>query len=248
MGWFSKLFGGEAPVAQQEAVSAANLPIRTTSTISTERAAPLPDFSLHRRGRAVVVDCETTGFSWAKGDRIVSLAGIEVRDGLPTGLGFSLVFNPGRPSAAGARRVHGLPDAYLALQNPFANHAQELRHFIGDDPIVAHNATFDLGFLNNEFTLANQPPLKREPICTMWLYRARFPGSAALDVCCARYSLDSSSRAKYHGAFIDAALTAALYQGLTDPREPPFHLVKVDFLEPTNAVGSLDEHRAATKG
>lgn len=198
-----------------------------------------------RSGRVTAIDCETTGLSWKSGDRIVSLAGIELVDGLPSGRGFSLVFNPGRPSAPGARRVHGLPDEYLALQQPFSLYAPKLREFIGSDRVVAHNAAFDIGFLNNEFSIVGHRPIVAEPICTMWLYRSRFSGSASLDNCCIKYNLDVRARDQYHGAPIDVSLTAALFQGLTDDRQPPFHMVLVEPMAPTNSVGKPEDYRRA---
>lgn len=84
----------------------------------------------------------------------------------------------------------------------------------------------------------------QEPICTMWLYRSRFAGSASLDSCCFAYGIDRSAREEFHGAFVDAAITAALFQGLTDPRHPHFQLVHVNHLAPTNALGSVEEFRA----
>lgn len=200
-----------------------------------------------RAGRVIAMDCETTGLSWRRGDRVVSLAGIELVDGLPSGMGFSLVFNPGRPSAPAARRVHGLADTYLALQEPFSARAAEVRKFIGADRIVAHNASFDFGFINNEFTLAGASQISAQPICTMSLYRSRFTGSATLDRCCAVYNLNCAGRAQYHGAFVDAALTAALFQGLTDARPPPIKIVTVAPLLPTNSIGRPEDYRSERK-
>jgi DNA polymerase-3 subunit epsilon len=200
----------------------------------------LKEMEAARAGRSIIIDCETTGLSWAKGDRIVSLACIEMEDGFPTGQGVHLVFNPGCPSSPHANRVHGLSDAYLSRQPQFSQAAAAVREFIGGSRLVAHNASFDFGFVNNEMALAGQPQVTLYPVCTMQLYRRRFFGKAALDTCCSTYGIDRSARDKFHGAFVDASLTAALFQGVTDPRSPPFNLVTIHYTGPSNEVVSTD--------
>lgn len=189
-----------------------------------------------REGRCVVIDCETTGLSPAQGDRMVSFAAIELADGEATGKALSLVFNPGRKCSAGARRVHGLSDAFLAKQDEFARHAADIADFIGGTPVVAHNASFDMGFLRSEMNLANTRYKNENSVCTMWMFRNRFPGlTSSLDACCQHYGLDNACRQEHHGAFIDAALAAALFYGLTDVRMPPFAIAIPAEIAPTNA-------------
>jgi len=128
------------------------------------------------RRQAIVFDTETTGVSRA--DRVVSLAAIPLDAGLqPSGPGVHLVFNPGRPSHPMARATHGLADAFLARQLPFAAHADELRAMFRDRVLVAHNLAFDTRMLSQEFAALAQPDLAgRGRYCTMEQFRRRHAG------------------------------------------------------------------------
>ncbi|HYD99152.1 MAG TPA: exonuclease domain-containing protein [Alphaproteobacteria bacterium] len=180
--------------------------------------------------RLVVIDTETTGIAAA--DRVVAFAGIELVDGRATGRAMSLVFNPGRPCHWAARRAHGLSDDYLALQPGFAAHAAEIRGFLRGAVLVGHNVGFDIRMLNGEFRLAALEGLDGQPaICTVALCRRHYPGEkAGLDLALQRIGLGRSTAV--HGAFEDAALTAALYQHL---RHGAAEAV-VPLLPPTNEV------------
>jgi len=173
--------------------------------------------------RAVVIDCETTGLSHAGGDRMVSLAAIEIVDDLPTGRALHLLFNPGRPSHWAARKVHGLSDGLLAHQPAFADHAVEIADFVGDAALIGHNLRFDVAFLNAEYRHAGRGPWDGRRICTLERFKSRYPGHrGSLDHACGMFGIDVSARARFHGAFIDAALACGLYQVLVAGRAAPF--------------------------
>lgn len=159
------------------------------------------------RRQAVVFDTETTGVGGA--DRIISLAAIPLDAGLrSSGPGLHLVFNPGRPSHPCALAVHGLTDKFLARQPRFADHAEDIRSVFRGKVLVAHNLSFDLRMLGQEFTALGLTPLggRGGRYCTMQEFRARHAGqSAKLDLVLRQ--LDLPCRAgQAHGAFEDALL------------------------------------------
>ncbi len=170
--------------------------------------------------REIVFDTETTGLDPRSGDRIVEIGCIEMVGRVATGRTFHAYFNPGRPMPAGAEAVHGLSDAFLADKNAFEHHVEELLEFIGDAPLVAHNAAFDFGFLDMELALcARDPVCRSRMIDTVALARVRHPGAKlSLDALCTRYGIDRSHRT-LHGALLDAELLAQLYVELTGGRQ-----------------------------
>ncbi len=175
--------------------------------------------------REIVLDTETTGLDPREGHRMVELAAVELRDRVPTGRRLHLYFNPGRPMPAEAEKVHGLTDAFLADKPRFADCAGELLAFLGDSPLVAHNARFDWRFLNAELELAGLPPIPEERLVdTLDLARARLPGAKhSLDALCQRFGIDLSRRVQ-HGALIDTELLASVYVELTGGRQMGFDL------------------------
>jgi len=184
--------------------------------------------------RHIVIDCETTGFSANGGDRIVSLAAIELVAGRPTGEALSVFVNPGRKSHPAARRVHGLSDEFLAKQEPFGVHADRIAQFIGEAAVIGHNVEFDIGFLTAEMERAGYQTLKTRSICTMKLFADTFPGHRkSLDACCEYFRIDLSSRRQHHGAFVDANLTTALFQILAFKLSPP---ARYEMLDLTNGM------------
>ena len=157
------------------------------------------------RRQAVVLDTETTGVGGA--DRIVSLAAISLDAGLrPSGSTLHLVFNPGRPCHSCALAVHGLTEKFLARQPCFADHAEDIRSVFRGKVLVAHNLSFDLRMLAQEFTALGLPAPggRGGRYCTMQEFRARHAGqSAKLDLVLRR--LDLPARAgQAHGASEDA--------------------------------------------
>jgi DNA polymerase-3 subunit epsilon len=170
--------------------------------------------------REIVFDTETTGLDPRSGDRMVEIGCIEVMNRVPTGRTFHAYFNPGRPMPSEAEAVHGLSEVFLSDKPPFAQAVAELLEFLGDAPLVAHNAGFDFAFLDAELGLCGHPPVCRSRmIDTVALARVRHPGAKlSLDALCTRYGIDRSHRVM-HGALLDAELLAQVYIELRGGRQ-----------------------------
>jgi DNA polymerase-3 subunit epsilon len=170
--------------------------------------------------RAVLFDTETTGLDPAAGHRVIEIAALELHNDLPTGRHFHVLIDPERDIPEDAARIHGLTRRDLAGKPRFAEIADELREFLADDPLIAHNAPFDFGFLDAEFARLGAPPLDRgRMIDTATLARARFPGLPnSLDALCRRFGIDLSERTT-HNALLDCRLLAAVYVELTGGRQ-----------------------------
>jgi DNA polymerase-3 subunit epsilon len=170
--------------------------------------------------REIVFDTETTGLDPSTGDRLVEIGCIELVNRVATGRTFHAYFNPQRTMPIEAERVHGLSDAFLADKPCFHEHALELLEFIGDAPLIAHNAQFDFGFLNWELGACGHAAVSMERmIDTLVLARRRHPGAKhSLDALCVRYGIDRSHRV-LHGALLDAELLAQVYVELTGGRQ-----------------------------
>ncbi len=172
----------------------------------------------------VVLDTETTGLDPNDGHRIVEIACLELLNHVPTGQFFHRYVNPERDMPEDAFAVHGLSAEFLAGHPVFAAHIEELLAFIAEDPIVAHNAAFDIAFLNAELRRAGRKALGSPIEDTLALARRRFPGAqASLDALCRRFEIDLSAREK-HGAKLDCELLAAVYLELIGGRQPGFDL------------------------
>lgn len=170
--------------------------------------------------REIVLDTETTGLDPFTGDRVVEIGCVELLNRIPTGAVFHVYLNPQRAMPEEAFRVHGLSSEFLADKPCFADVAAEFVAFIGDARLVAHNASFDIGFLNAELDRARAGQIDRERIVdTLLLARRRNPGgSNNLDALCQRYGIDLSRRVK-HGALLDAELLAEVYLELLGGRQ-----------------------------
>jgi DNA polymerase-3 subunit epsilon len=170
--------------------------------------------------REIIFDTETTGFDPANGDRMVEIGCIEMVSRVMTGKHYHAYFNPQRPMPAAAEQVHGLSDRFLSDKSAFGEKADELLAFLGDSPLVAHNASFDFGFLNHELQHCGRPPVSLDRrVDTVALARVKNPGAKlSLDALCTRYGIDRSHRVK-HGALLDAELLAQLYIELTGGRQ-----------------------------
>jgi DNA polymerase-3 subunit epsilon len=168
----------------------------------------------------VLFDTETTGLDPLTGDRVIEFAGLELINDLPTGEFFHRVVDPQRDIPSDASRIHGITNADVAGKPLFAHIAQELLEFLGDSPLVAHNAVFDFGFMDAEFLRAGLPPLDRSRmIDTLALAKARFPGMPnSLDALCRRFDIDLSARTT-HNALLDCKLLAEVYVELTGGRQ-----------------------------
>ncbi len=170
--------------------------------------------------REIVFDTETTGLNPLTGDRMVEIGCVELVNRVETGRTFHAYFNPGRPMPSEAEAVHGLSDAFLSDKPGFHDLCEELLEFFGDSPLVAHNASFDFGFLNHELSLCGRPLVcVSRMVDTLMLARQRHPGAKhSLDALCTRFGVDRSLRIK-HGALIDAQLLAQCYVELTGGRQ-----------------------------
>jgi DNA polymerase III subunit epsilon len=170
--------------------------------------------------REIVLDTETTGLDPANGDRIVEVGCVELFNHIPTGRRLHLYVNPQRPMPLEAGRVHGLTDAFLATKPVFAAIVDELTEFIADAPLIAHNAEFDLAFLNAELSRLGQKTIPPHRLLdTLMLARRKHPaGPNSLDALCARYYVDASRRT-LHGALLDAELLAEVYVELIGGRQ-----------------------------
>ena len=170
--------------------------------------------------REIVFDTETTGLDPLQGDRLVEIGCIELVNRFPTGKVFHSYFNPERDMPEQAFKIHGLAGEFLKDKPLFADQAEELIAFLGDALLVAHNATFDIGFLNAELERVGRAAVSRERMVdTLLIARRNHPGSAnRLDDLCLRYKIDNSLRSK-HGALLDAELLAEVYVELIGARQ-----------------------------
>jgi len=175
--------------------------------------------------REIVWDTETTGIMPGDGHRIVEIGAIELHGRVPTGRSFHTYIDPCRAMPKDAEGVHGLSTAFLTGQPVFEAVVDEFLAFITDAPLVAHNAAFDMEFLNWELRRARLPTIPpHRAVCTLELSRKKHPGAKhTLDALCNRYGIDLSGRAK-HGALIDAELLARVYVELVGGRQIGFDL------------------------
>ena len=172
------------------------------------------------RMREIVFDTETTGLDPVNGHRLVEIGCIELLNRFPSGKTFHRYFNPERDMPAEAFSVHGLSIDFLKAHQCFHACVEELLDFLADAPLVAHNAFFDLGFINAELEKCAKKAIGRERLVdTLMIARRKHPGQPnRLDDLCARYRIDNSRRTK-HGALLDAELLAEIYVELIGARQ-----------------------------
>ncbi len=170
--------------------------------------------------REIVFDTETTGLDPKTGDRMVEMGCVEMVNRVATGETYHAYYNPQRDMPSQAEAVHGLSASFLSDKPLFKDIAHEFLEFIGDAPLIAHNASFDFGFLNSELVIAGMEPVSLDrKIDTVALARKKHPGAKlSLDALCTRYGIDRSHRVK-HGALLDAELLAQVYVELTGGRQ-----------------------------
>jgi len=170
--------------------------------------------------REIVFDTETTGLDPAEGHRVVEIGCLELLNMIPTGQTFHAYLDPQRDMPEEAFRVHGISASFLAGKPVFADIAENFLAFIGDATLVAHNAEFDLRFINAELVRHGAEPIHSDRIVdTLAMARRRHPGSPNnLDALCQRYGIDNSRRTK-HGALLDAEILAEIYAELTGGRQ-----------------------------
>lgn len=175
--------------------------------------------------REIVLDTETTGFEPSQGHRLVEIGCIELINYVPSGRIFHQYINPEREVPVEAYNVHGLAYDFLKDHPPFKDIGHLFLEFIGDAPLVIHNAKFDMKFLNAELRSHDwaEMPFSRA-ICTLTMARKKFPGSpASLDALCKKFGVDNKARDK-HGALLDAELLAQVYLELIGGKQPGLSL------------------------
>jgi DNA polymerase-3 subunit epsilon len=170
--------------------------------------------------REIIFDTETTGLSPQDGDRLVEIGCVELFNRVPTGETFHVYLNPERDMPEAAFRVHGLSQEFLADKPLFADIAQEFLDFIADAKLIAHNASFDMGFINAELAKIARDAIEPERVIdTLQIARRKHPfGPNSLDALCQRYGIDNSRRTK-HGALLDAEILAEVYLELMGGRQ-----------------------------
>jgi DNA polymerase-3 subunit epsilon len=179
--------------------------------------------------REVVLDTETTGLDPSDGHRIIEIGCVELLDHVPTGKTFQAYLNPERSVPQDSLDVHGLTDAFLSDKPLFATVVDEMFAFLGDAPIVIHNAGFDLKFLNAELHRIGRKPIPyARAIDTIEIAKSKIPGARySLDELCRRYGVDLALRDK-HGALLDAQLASQVYLELVGGRQRSLVLAPVD--------------------
>ena len=177
--------------------------------------------------REIVLDTETTGLDPAQGHRLVEIGCIELLNRIPTGATFHAYLNPEREVPAEAFAIHGLSSDFLKGHKRFVEIADDFLAFIGDAPLVIHNAGFDHGFLCAELKRVERALIARERLVdTLLLARRKHPaGPNRLDDLCARYGIDNSRRSK-HGALLDAEILAEVYLELIGARQAQLGLAE----------------------
>lgn len=193
--------------------------------------------------REIVFDTETTGFDSQGSDRITELGCIELIDWLPTGEQFHAYVDPERDVPEKVVQITGLTTEFLRGKPKFKERAQDFLDFVGDSPLVAHNAKFDMGFINAELRRIRMPEIPEHRfIDTLAMANALFPGSpASLDALCKRFDVSLSARDK-HGAIIDSELLARVYLELRGGRER-----SLGFEPETETIKSAKQAAAKTR-
>jgi DNA polymerase-3 subunit epsilon len=176
--------------------------------------------------REIVIDTETTGLNPLSGDRVVEIGGVELINHIPTGRSFHRYINPERMMTADAFGVHGLSDEFLRDKPRFAEIADEMLAFFDGATLIAHNAPFDVQFLNYELEKAGRRSLDHTIIDTVVLAREKHPGARiSLDALCRHYGIDNSRRT-LHGALLDSEILADVYLELIGGRQVALALVE----------------------
>jgi DNA polymerase-3 subunit epsilon len=175
--------------------------------------------------REIVIDTETTGLDPTNGHRIVEIGCVELFNAIPTGQTFHTYLDPERDMPDEAFRVHGLSAEFLASKPKFAEIVERFLAFLGEAALIAHNAEFDMRFINAELAAQGYVAIGFERVVdTLALARRRHPGVPnSLDALCQRYGIDASRRSK-HGALLDAEILAEVYAELTGGRQASFAL------------------------
>lgn len=191
--------------------------------------------------REIIFDTETTGFKPEDGERIIEIGAIEFENRVETGRTFHEYINPeGRQVDPGAFRVHGISNEFLEDKKPFSQIAEAFLEFVGDAHLVAHNASFDVNFLNHEFARLNLPMVDPEKVIdTLEIARRKHPmAQNSLDRLCERYGVNNKHRT-FHGALLDSQLLAEVYVELLGGRQTSLELVAEQTESETGTKNSI---------
>lgn len=196
--------------------------------------------------REIVFDTETTGLDPKTGDRVVEIGCVELIDHFPTGVTFHEYINPERDMPDEAFRVHGLSQDFLSDKPVFAKIAESFVAFIGDAVLIAHNASFDINFLNHELGLLKMPSIGMDRVVdTLALARRKHPGGQnSLDALCRRFGIDNSSRT-LHGALLDSEILADVYLELIGGHQAGFNLAAQPSQQAASGVNAASGSAAA---
>ena len=186
--------------------------------------------------REIVLDTETTGLSPDNGDRIVEIGCVELINHVPTNNTYQVYLNPEKDMDPGAEKVHGLTNEFLLDKPKFIEIADSFLEFIGDSNLIAHNADFDINFLNSELVRAKKDKINNDRVVdTLKIARSKFPGARnSLDALCKRFFVDNSNRS-LHGALLDSELLAEVYLELVGGKEPDLELSTNTIKEDNNS-------------
>ena len=187
--------------------------------------------------REIIFDTETTGLSARDGDRVIEIGAVELVDQVMTGRTFHVYINPqGRSVHPDALNIHGISDEFLKDKPKFNEIVEEFISFTKDAKLVAHNAKFDMGFINNELNLLNRKAIPDALVIdTLQIAREKFPsGPNSLDALCKRYRIDNSHRTK-HGALLDSELLAEVYIELMGGKQRTLELDAIQISETQNS-------------
>ncbi len=189
--------------------------------------------------REIVFDTETTGMDPLKGDRVIEIGAVELYNHLPTGKTLQLYINPERDIPAEATAVHGITNEFVKDKPVFSQIYTDFLDFIGEDSkLVAHNAEFDMRFINWELEQVGHKAIDRKRVVdSLVIARQKFPGSPAnLDALCRRFNIDNTSRT-FHGALLDSELLAEVYLELLGGRQRGLGLID-DSTSKSGAAGT----------
>ena len=174
--------------------------------------------------REIVLDTETTGLNYRAGDRIIEVGCVELINHISTGKNLQFYCFVDKEVNQEAVKIHGITNNFLSKQQPFKDWADVFLDFIKEDTLVIHNAEFDIGFINNEFSLLGKPPLKNKIIDTVTLARKKLNTRMTnLDYLCRRFSINLSER-NLHGALLDSQLLAEVYLELNGGKQISMNL------------------------
>jgi DNA polymerase-3 subunit epsilon len=191
--------------------------------------------------REIIFDTETTGLSPNEGDRVIEIGAVELENRFPTGRSFHAYINPqGRMVHPDALRIHGITDQELLDKPTFSAIAAQFMAFIDGAHLVAHNAGFDMGFINAELARIGLPPIHADRVIdTLQIARRKHPmGPNSLDALCGRYGIDNAHRTR-HGALLDAELLAEVYIELNGGKQAAL-ILDVELQATVTAGGDMD--------